>query len=58
MIALTDLAGLTLRGVRWPLTRADVPAGSGWTVSNEAAGPVATAELTAGEALVTQLWTP
>lgn len=40
VIGLGDLAGLTLRGVRWPLERADVPFGTSLTVSNEATGPL------------------
>lgn len=34
VLALDDLRGLSLGGVRWPLRGADVPSGSGWTVSN------------------------
>ncbi|MBZ9713148.1 thiamine diphosphokinase [Deinococcus multiflagellatus] len=55
VLALTDLQGLTLRGVRWPLTGAAIPQGSGWTVSNEVTGPAVTAHLGAGQALLTAL---
>ena len=40
----------------WPLDRADVPLGSGWTVSNEAQGGPVTATLQEGWALVTALY--
>ncbi|MDP4822861.1 MAG: thiamine diphosphokinase [Aestuariivirgaceae bacterium] len=40
LIAFTDLTGLTLEGVRWPLQAADIPLGSTWTLSNIAEGPV------------------
>ncbi|GAA5513989.1 hypothetical protein Dcar01_02738 [Deinococcus carri] len=55
VLALSDLRGLTLTGVRWPLAGADVPLGSGWTVSNEAAGGPVRASLEGGLALVTVL---
>nr|WP_256488075.1 thiamine diphosphokinase [Deinococcus sp. HSC-46F16] len=55
VLALSDLRGLTLTGVRWPLSGADVPLGSGWTVSNEALGGKVQASLTAGMGLVTVL---
>ncbi|MVN86576.1 thiamine diphosphokinase [Deinococcus sp. HMF7620] len=55
VLALTELRALTLRGVRWPLTGADVPLGSGWTVSNEVQEERVTAELGAGLALLTLL---
>ena len=65
VVACTDLAGLSLGGVRWPLAGADVPLGSGWTLSNEvggepgheAAAPGVTASLEGGHALVTALYT-
>lgn len=38
VLALSDLAGLTLRGVEWPLTERDVPMGSSLTLSNRVAG--------------------
>ncbi|BDP40870.1 thiamine pyrophosphokinase [Deinococcus aetherius] len=56
VLALSDLRGLTLGGVRWPLRSADVPLGSGWTVSNVAAGGKVSASLEGGRALVTVLW--
>ena len=56
VLACTDLGGLSLSGVRWPLTGADIPLGSGWTVSNETAGGPVTAHLETGHALVTALW--
>ncbi|PYE52849.1 thiamine diphosphokinase [Deinococcus yavapaiensis] len=56
IVAVDDLAGLTLRGVRWPLTDAHVKRGSGHTVSNEASDRVVTATLTRGRALLTQRW--
>lgn len=55
VLAFSDLRGLTLSGVRWPLRGANVPLGSGWTVSNEAAGGPVRASLEAGWALVTVL---
>ena len=56
VVACVDLRGLTLGGVRWPLRGADVPLGSGWTVSNETNGEGVTAALQGGHALVTALW--
>jgi len=38
VIPFTDLAGLDLDGVRWPLTNRSVPLGSSLTVSNVATG--------------------
>lgn len=55
VLAASELRGLTLRGARWPLTDANVPLGSGLTVSNEAAGGVLEAELAGGVALLTVL---
>lgn len=40
IVAMTDLDGLTLSGVRWPLREADVEMGSTLTLSNVATGPV------------------
>ena len=40
VIPFTDLAGLDLEGVKWPLTNRSVPLGSSLTVSNVATGPV------------------
>lgn len=55
VLALSDLRGLRLSGVRWPLTGADVPQGSGWTVSNETRGGRVEAGLDEGDALITVL---
>lgn len=55
VIALSDLHHLTLKGVRWPLHGADVPLGSGWTVSNETTGEPFSATLAEGYGLVTAL---
>jgi thiamine pyrophosphokinase len=40
IIPFTDLHGLDLSGVKWPLTGRDVPVGSTLTLSNLALGPV------------------
>lgn len=56
VVAFDDLRGLTLRGVRWELSDADVPRGSGHTISNEASDLVVTATLERGRALLTQRW--
>lgn len=40
IIPFTDLHGLDLAGVKWPLSRRDVPVGSTLTLSNVALGPV------------------
>lgn len=40
VVPFTDLAGLDLEGVKWPLTNRSVPLGSSLTVSNVALGPV------------------
>ena len=40
IIPFTDLLGLDLTGVKWPLARRDVPVGSTLTLSNVALGPV------------------
>ncbi|UWX65006.1 thiamine diphosphokinase [Deinococcus rubellus] len=55
VLAASELRGLTLRGARWPLTDSNVPLGSGFTVSNEAAGGMLEAELMGGVALLTVL---
>jgi thiamine pyrophosphokinase len=52
VLALDDLRGLGIRGARWPLEDADIPSGSGRTVSNEAAGGPLTLSVHAGRALV------
>lgn len=41
IIPFTDLQGLDLAGVKWPLQDRDVPVGSTLTLSNVALGPVA-----------------
>jgi thiamine pyrophosphokinase len=41
IVPLSDIKGLTLRGVKWPLDHRNVPFGSTLTVSNEVAGDVA-----------------
>jgi thiamine pyrophosphokinase len=50
VIPFTDLAGLDLDGVKWPLTNRSVPLGSSLTVSNVAMGPV-TVRLSQGYAV-------
>lgn len=40
IIPWSDLTGLDLEGVKWPLARRDVPLGSTLTLSNVADGPV------------------
>ncbi len=40
LIPFSDLEGLDLDGVRWPLVKRDVPLGSTLTLSNVAEGPV------------------
>jgi len=47
IIPFTDLEGLDLAGVKWPLANRDVPLGSTLTLSNVALGPV-TVSLRAG----------
>jgi thiamine pyrophosphokinase len=56
VVACSDLRGLSLDGVRWPLRAADIPLGSGWTVSNETTGDTVAASVHHGHALVTALW--
>jgi thiamine pyrophosphokinase len=51
VIGLSDLAGLSIGNVRWPLTNHDVPFGSTLTLSNEALGP-ATLSLQSGKAVM------
>ncbi|WP_019008318.1 thiamine diphosphokinase [Deinococcus aquatilis] len=55
VLAFSELRGLSLSGVRWPLHRAAVPLGSGWTVSNETTGEAVTATLEDGWGMVTVL---
>jgi thiamine pyrophosphokinase len=50
VIGLTDLEGLTLSNVRWPLSNYDVPFGSTLTLSNEALGGPVTLSLISGKA--------
>jgi len=40
IIPFTELQGLDLSGVKWPLSKRDVPVGSTLTLSNVALGPV------------------
>ena len=51
VVGFTDLEGLTLSGVKWPLAARHVPFGSSLTLSNEARGPF-TAELGSGRAML------
>ncbi|MGQ2908372.1 MAG: thiamine diphosphokinase [Aliihoeflea sp.] len=51
VIAMTDLAGLTLEGVRWPLDKRHVPFGSSLTLSNEVTGDL-TVHLISGRAIL------
>ena len=55
VLAASELSGLSILGARWNLDSVAVPLGSGWTVSNEAAGDELSFELRAGTALVTLL---
>lgn len=55
VLAVTELRGLSLSGVRWPLNGAAISQGSGWTVSNEVTAQTVTASLQEGAALVTAL---
>jgi thiamine pyrophosphokinase len=41
IIGFSDLVGLSILGVRWPLSKCDVPMGSTHTLSNEVQGDVA-----------------
>ena len=50
VIAFSDLAGLSLTGVKWPLENRDVKLGSTLTLSNVALGPV-TLTLAAGHGI-------
>lgn len=56
VLALDELTGLRIAGVRWPLAGVRVPPGSGWTVSNEALGSRALFSVERGRALVVQAW--
>lgn len=50
IVPFTDLLGLTLENVKWPLTACNVPLGSTLTLSNVAHGPVRIS-LVAGHAM-------
>jgi thiamine pyrophosphokinase len=50
VVPFTDLAGLDLDGVRWPLSNRSVPLGSSLTISNVTTGPV-TVRLSQGYAV-------
>lgn len=51
VVPMTDIKALTLTGVKWPLTKRDVPLGSALTLSNVVEGPV-NIDLRFGAALV------
>jgi thiamine pyrophosphokinase len=51
VIGLSDLGGLSLSGVKYPLREADIVFGASRTISNVVTGPV-TASLASGRALV------
>jgi thiamine pyrophosphokinase len=51
IVPMTDLKMLSVTGVKWPLSKRDVPLGSALTLSNNVAGPV-TIDLRFGAALV------
>jgi thiamine pyrophosphokinase len=51
VVPMSDIKGLTLRGVKWPLEHKNVPFGSTLTLSNVALGDV-TVECDAGSGLV------
>ncbi|MFC4453277.1 thiamine diphosphokinase [Deinococcus sonorensis] len=55
VLAAGPLHRLSIVGARWPLQAAEVPSGSGHTLSNEAAGGELVVQLTRGTALVTVL---
>jgi thiamine pyrophosphokinase len=52
VIGLTDLEGLSISNVRWPLTNHDVLFGSTLTLSNEALGGPITLSLKGGKAVM------
>ena len=56
ILALDEVTGLEVSGVRWPLQDARVPPGSGWTVSNEVKGSQVHLRTSGGRALVLQVW--
>lgn len=51
VVPLSDLAALTITGVKWPLNKRNVPLGSALTLSNVALGPV-DLSLRSGQALI------
>jgi thiamine pyrophosphokinase len=51
IVPMTDLKALTISGVKWPLTKRDVPLGAALTLSNVVEGPV-NIDLRFGAALV------
>lgn len=51
IIPFSDLGGLSMTGVRWPLEAADVELGSTWTLSNRAAGGPVRVSLASGYAI-------
>jgi thiamine pyrophosphokinase len=52
VIGLSDLGGLSITNVRWPLTNHDVPFGSTLTLSNEALGGPISLSLKGGKAVM------
>jgi thiamine pyrophosphokinase len=52
IVPLTALDALSIKGVRWPLHRRDVAAGSTLTLSNEVVEPQVTVSLEKGEGLL------
>lgn len=51
IIGFTDIEGLTIKGVHWPLEKRNVPFGSSLTISNVVAGGL-TVEIAAGRAIL------
>lgn len=51
VIGFTDIEGLTIEGVRWPLRRREVPFGSSLTISNVVTGRL-TIAIAAGRAIL------
>ena len=51
VIGLSDIAGLTLDGVRWPLDEATIPFGSSRTLSNIVTGTLSV-NMTLGKAFI------
>lgn len=51
ILAFSDLAGLTVRGAKWPLADVEIPFGSSITISNEVSGELAVS-LRRGRALI------